>query len=179
VDSADLHDVQAAHLLRSLRVAAALRIAVVVIMLGAMLVATERYEWFAQSILLACYAVGAITVAVPMFFRIGVTAVDQRLQLITAVGDVTGIAIFEMLSTGRYVPMLVGTTADTGGAGGVGAPRRDGSHQLCGGLCRRFDPRPNHAAQPAVAANHLSLRVLRISLFHGLCRGPSPTASRR
>jgi hypothetical protein len=94
VDSADLHDVQAAHLLRSLRVAAALRIAVVVIMLGAMLLATERYEWFTQSILLACYAVGAITVAVLVFFRIGVTAVDQRLQLITAVGDVTAIAIF-------------------------------------------------------------------------------------
>lgn len=107
MDSADLHDVQAAHLLRSLRVAAALRIAVVVIMLGAMLLATERYEWFAQSILLACYAVGAITVTVLVFFRIGVTAVDQRLQLITAVGDVTAIAIFEMLSTGRYVPMLV------------------------------------------------------------------------
>jgi hypothetical protein len=60
VDSADLHDVQAAHLLRSLRVAAAPRVAVVVIMLGAMSLATEGYEWFAQSILLACYAVGAM-----------------------------------------------------------------------------------------------------------------------
>jgi two-component system NarL family sensor kinase len=107
VDGADLHDVQAAHLLRSLRVAAALRIAVVVIMLGAMLLATERYEWFAQSILLACYAVGAVTVAVLVLLRVGVTAAHQRLQVITAVGDVAAIAIFEMLSTGRYVPMLV------------------------------------------------------------------------
>lgn len=178
MDSADLHDVQAARLLRSLRVAAALRIAVVVIMLGAMLLATERYEWFAQSILLVCYAVGAITVALPVFFRIGVTAVDQRLQLITAVGDVTAIAIFEMLSTGRYVPMLMMALLPILVALEVSERRAASSHQLCGGLCRCFDPRPDHAAQPAVAEKSFSAGFTHFSVSRPL-PGPSPTASRR
>lgn len=106
VDAADLRDVRAAHLLRSLRVGAVLRIAVVGLMVFAMM-RTARPEWFAQSVLLVCYGVGALGVAALAFFRPGSSAIDHRVQTATAAGDVVAISTYEMLSSGGNVPLLV------------------------------------------------------------------------
>jgi NAD(P)-dependent dehydrogenase (short-subunit alcohol dehydrogenase family) len=106
-DGADMRDIRAQHQLRSVRAAAMLRIAVVGLMVGAMLLGTRVEEWFAQSVLLVCYAAGAIWAAAFAFCGTGPSSTKQTLQIAIAVGDVAAIAIFELLSSGGYTPLAV------------------------------------------------------------------------
>jgi two-component system, NarL family, sensor kinase len=106
-DGADMRDIRAQHQLRSVRAAAMLRIAVVGLMVGAMLLGTRVEEWFAQSVLLVCYAAGAIWAAAFAFCLTGPSSTKQTVQIAIAVGDVAAIAIFELLSSGGYTPLAV------------------------------------------------------------------------
>ena len=106
-DGADTGDIRRKHQLRSVRTAALLRIAVVGLLVGAMLLGTRAEEWFAQSILLACYAAGAIWATVLAFSTAGTSAANPKTQTVIAVGDVAAISIFELLSSRGYVPLAV------------------------------------------------------------------------
>ena len=91
----------------SVRVAAVLRIAVVALMIGAMVLGTDRQDWPAQSALLACYGVAAIGVAASSFRRAGPRATRPNIRTAVALGDVIAIGTFEMLSAGGYLPLAV------------------------------------------------------------------------
>ena len=106
-DGADMRGIRAQHQLRSVRAAALLRIAVVGLMVGAMLLDTRVEEWFAQSVLLVCYAAGAIWAAALAFSGNGSSSTRQGVQTAIAVGDVAAIAIFELMSSGGYTALAV------------------------------------------------------------------------
>jgi two-component system NarL family sensor kinase len=106
-DSVGERDIRMKHQLRSVRAAAILRITVIALMIAAMLVGTATSEWFAQSVLIACYAVAASAAAASAFTLAASRKITRRLQTVVAVGDVIAISIFELLSTGRYIPLLV------------------------------------------------------------------------
>jgi two-component system, NarL family, sensor kinase len=106
-DGADTGDIRRKHQLRSVRTAALLRIAVVGLLVGAMLLGTRTEEWFAQSVMLACYAAGAIWTTVLAFSQTGTSATKPKTQTVIAVGDVAAISIFELLSSGGYTPLAV------------------------------------------------------------------------
>lgn len=102
-DGSDMRDIRAEHQLRSVRTAALLRIMVVALMVGAMLLGTATEEWFAQSVVLLCYAAAAVLALA----KAGSSATSPTIQTAIAVGDVVAILLFELLSTGGYVPLAV------------------------------------------------------------------------
>jgi two-component system NarL family sensor kinase len=106
-DGAGVSDIRVKHQLRSVRAAAMLRIAVIALMIAAVLLGTATKEWFGQLVLIGCYAVGAIAAAASAFSVRASPMMTRRVQTVVAVGDVAAISIFQLLSSGGYIPLLV------------------------------------------------------------------------
>jgi two-component system NarL family sensor kinase len=107
MSSIDLPRVRAQHHTRSLRIAAVLRVGVVAIMVGAMLVGTERSYWPQQTVLLGLYGLAAAATLVLAFTPRGASVIGLRQRLVFAILDVAVLFGFQLLSTGGYVPLLV------------------------------------------------------------------------
>lgn len=104
------------HRLRSYRIAAALRIGVVVLMVAAMVVGTRRSEWPRQSVLIACYAIAAVVSVVLAYtplrqwLGLGRLVGVRRLEpfAFTAI-DVLALTGLQLLSTDGIYPLLIMT----------------------------------------------------------------------
>jgi diguanylate cyclase (GGDEF)-like protein len=107
MDSVELDGVRRVHQLRSLRIAAVLRVGVVLMMIGAMLVSTAEAEWAQQSVLSAAYGVAALGAAIIAFSPASQLITGPQWQLAAAIADVVAVSCFQLLNTGGYVPLLV------------------------------------------------------------------------
>ena len=105
--STDLDQVRQAHRLRSLRIAAILRVAVVAVMAGATFMGTADTEWTKQSVLLGLYGVAAITAVLLAFSPAAGARMGTGTQFVLHVIDVVMVFSFQLLSTGGYIPLLV------------------------------------------------------------------------
>jgi len=103
--STDLDRVRRAHQLRSLRIAAVLRIGVVAVMTGAMVMGTSEREWPKECVLLVLYGVAAAVILA--FSRAPAPPMGPSAQFALAIIDVLIVFSFQLLSTGGYVPLLV------------------------------------------------------------------------
>jgi two-component system NarL family sensor kinase len=107
MSSADLDQVRQAHGLRSLRIAAVLRLCVIATMIGAMLMGTKEGEWPKQCVLLALYGVAATVAVVLAFSPAAAPRMGPKTLFILAIVDVLMVFSFQLLSEGGYVPLLV------------------------------------------------------------------------
>jgi diguanylate cyclase (GGDEF)-like protein len=107
MDPVELEHVRQARQLRSLRIAALLRVGVVLIMIGAMLVGTAPGDWPAQSVWIAVYALASLGTAIVAFSPSSRFITGSQWQFAIAIADVVALAGFQLLTTGGYVPLLV------------------------------------------------------------------------
>ena len=107
MSSTDLWRARRRHHTRSLRIAAVLRLAVVIVMVAAMLLGTAHADWSKQSVLLVVYGLMAICVAVLAFSRVGVSVIGLRQRFVFAFADVGFLFAFQLLSTGGYIPLVL------------------------------------------------------------------------
>src|ERR1700687_1226532 len=107
MEPVELDRVREARQLRSLRIAALLRVGVVLIMIGAMLVGTAPRDWPAQSVWIAVYALAALGTAIVAFSPSSRFITGSQWQFAIAIADVVALAGFQLLTTGGYVPLLV------------------------------------------------------------------------
>ena len=84
MEPVELDRVRQARQLRSLRIAALLRVGVVLIMIGAMLVGTAPGDWPAQSLWIAVYAFAALGTAIVAF-----SPSDRKIPRVTGHGEAT------------------------------------------------------------------------------------------
>jgi two-component system NarL family sensor kinase len=105
--STGLDQVRQAHRLRSLRIAAVVRVGVVAIMTGAMLMGTAEHEWPKQCVLLGLYGLAATVAVILAFSPAATPSMGTRTQFILAIIDVLMVFSFQLLSTGGYIPLLV------------------------------------------------------------------------
>jgi two-component system, NarL family, sensor kinase len=95
------------HRTRALRITSLLRLGLIALMLGAMLIGTNRDEWFRQSVVLAVYAIIAVWALTVALSPGGPVVLGPRQRLIFALTDVVVLFTFQQMSTGRYLPLLV------------------------------------------------------------------------
>lgn len=107
MEPVELDRVRRARQLQSLRIAALLRVGVVLMMTGAMLVGTARGDWPAECVLIAVYAVASLGAAIVAFSPAGRLITGQHWQLAIAIADIVALAGFQLLTDGGYVPLLV------------------------------------------------------------------------
>jgi two-component system, NarL family, sensor kinase len=114
---AELDRVRRLHQGRSYRFAAVLRIGVVVLMVAAMLIGTDRSEWAQQTVLIAVYGITslcALLLSCSSNFRrwVRLAPLDQMIHLepvaFTAI-DVLALTGFQLLSTDGIYPLLIMT----------------------------------------------------------------------
>lgn len=103
----DLAEVRHAHQLRSLRLQSVLRVGVVALMFGAVRVGIPRAGWPGPSVLLCLYAFVAVSAAIFAFSRRGTSVMGQIPLFVMALIDVAALFVFQLLSHGGYVPLLV------------------------------------------------------------------------
>src|SRR5258705_2204053 len=107
MEPVELDRVRQARQLRSLRIAALLRVGVVLIMIGAMLVGTAPGDWPAQSVWIAVYAFAALGTAIVAFSPSSRFITGSQWQFAIAIADLVALAGVQLLTTGGYVPLLV------------------------------------------------------------------------
>jgi two-component system NarL family sensor kinase len=107
MNDTDLAEVRHAHQLRSLRLQSVLRVGVVALMIGAMRVGIPRAAWSGPSVLLGFYAFVAVSAAIFAFSQRGTSVMGQVPLFVMALIDVAALFIFQLLSHGGYVPLLV------------------------------------------------------------------------
>jgi two-component system, NarL family, sensor kinase len=113
---AELDRVRSIHQLRSYRIGSALRVGVVALMVAAMIIGTDRFEWRQQSVCIALYglaAVGSVVLAfapVRQIAGMGGSIGAGRLEpFVFTVIDVTALTAFQLLSTDGIYPLLIMT----------------------------------------------------------------------
>jgi two-component system NarL family sensor kinase len=94
VDPVELDRVRQARQLWSLRIAALLRVGVVLIMAGAMVVGTERADWAGQCVLLAVYSLAAVATVVAAFSPASQLITGHQWQFAIAIADVAALTGF-------------------------------------------------------------------------------------
>lgn len=112
----ELERVRGIHQLRSYRIASVLRVGVVVLMAAAMMIGTDRSEWFKQTILIILYGITAMCSVVLAFsslrrwLRVRPLIGIRRYEpfAFTAI-DVVVLTSFQLLSTDGIYPLLIMT----------------------------------------------------------------------
>ena len=83
------------------------RLAVVIVMVATMLLATSHSDWNKQLVLLVVYGLIAVCVAVLAFSRVGVSVIGLRQRFVLASADVGFLFAFQLLSTGGYISLVL------------------------------------------------------------------------
>ncbi|AKN17926.1 two component sensor kinase [Mycobacterium haemophilum DSM 44634] len=107
MSSTDVEQVRSKHRLRSLRAGSALRVGVVIIMIGAMLIAPDPTRWPEQAVLLGVYACVAMCALIVAFSTASHSFAGESSLLILALVDVAAVFGFKLLSAGGYIPLMV------------------------------------------------------------------------
>ncbi|MFZ0832980.1 MAG: ATP-binding protein [Mycobacterium sp.] len=105
--STDLWRARKQHHTRSLRIAAVLRLAVVVVMVATTVLATPHADWPKQRGLLIVYGVLAVGVALLAFSRIGASVIGLPQRFAFAFADVAFLFAFQLVSTAGFMPLLL------------------------------------------------------------------------
>jgi two-component system NarL family sensor kinase len=113
---AELDRVRSIHQLRSYRIASALRVGVVALMVAAMIIGTDRSEWLRQSVCILLYGlagVGSVVLAFAPVRRLvgmgGSIGAGRLEPFVFTIIDVTALTGFQLLSTDGIYPLLIMT----------------------------------------------------------------------
>ncbi|OBF54769.1 hypothetical protein A5787_04150 [Mycobacterium sp. 852002-50816_SCH5313054-b] len=107
MSTTDLNRVRRRHRLRSLRAGYAFRIGVLAIMISAVFVGNHPGAQAKQGVLIAVYALIAVSAAILVFSRVSYLVTGDALVLMLTLVDIIALVGFKMLSPGGYLPLLV------------------------------------------------------------------------
>jgi two-component system NarL family sensor kinase len=107
MSTTDLSRVQRRHRLRSLRAGYSFRIGVLAIMISVVLINTDPGSQAKQGVLVAMYALVALSAAILVFSPINYLVTGDALVMMLTLVDIGAVVGFKILSPGGYLPLLV------------------------------------------------------------------------
>jgi two-component system, NarL family, sensor kinase len=103
----DLDRVRRRNRLRSIRFGYALRVVLAVIMIGAALVGVDPNSNVALGVLVTIYAVAAVTAVIIVHSPASRLVIGDPMVLALSAVDVVAVLLFEMLTAGGFIPLLL------------------------------------------------------------------------
>jgi two-component system NarL family sensor kinase len=105
--STDLDRVRRRNRLRSIRFGYALRVVLAAIMIGAILVGVDPNSGLALGVLVTVYALAAVSAVVLVHSSARHRVMSDAMVLAFSGVDVVAVLLFEMLTAGGFIPLLL------------------------------------------------------------------------